>query len=99
MKSAGLQWLELYTDDAEFWIHAWDRDVSPTADPKSQLSLIYYDSKAGLEDRVWQLNAGMSLPSDRLIRTCHLISNVRLTESTETEARVSSHWQTHVYRP
>ena len=41
------EWLELYTEDAEFWVPAWDEDGKPTNDPQSQLSLIYYDRRAG----------------------------------------------------
>jgi 3-phenylpropionate/cinnamic acid dioxygenase small subunit len=93
------EWLALYTDDAEFWVPAWDADGTPTSDPQSQLSLIYYNSRAGLEDRVWRIQSGMSLASDPFIRTCHLISNVRLTGMAGDHACVASHWQVHAYRP
>jgi len=93
------EWLALYTDDAEFWVPAWDADRTPASDPQSQLSLIFYDSRAGLEDRVWRIQSGMSLASDPLIRTCHLISNVRLTGMADGHFCLASHWQVHAYRP
>jgi 3-phenylpropionate/cinnamic acid dioxygenase small subunit len=93
------EWLALYTEDAEFWVPAWDEDGTVTADHESQLSLIYYSDRAGLEDRVWRIQSGLSPATSPLARSCHLITNVRLTTVSESHAYVSSHWQTHVYLP
>lgn len=93
------EWLALYTEDAEFWLPAWDEDARPTDDPQSQLSLIYYDSRAGLEDRVWRIQSGVSLATSPLLRTCHLITNVRVTDVVNDHPHVSSHWQVQSYRP
>jgi len=93
------EWLELYTTDAEFWIPAWDEDGKPTSDPQSQLSLIYYDRRAGLEDRIWRIDSGLSAASSPWVRTCHLISNIRITEVINGQPQVASHWQVNVYRP
>jgi 3-phenylpropionate/cinnamic acid dioxygenase small subunit len=94
------EWLGLYTDDAEFWVPAWDAAAKPTSDPQSQLSLIYYNSRSGLEDRVWRIKSGKSLASDPLIRTCHMITNLHLTGAAkEGHSCVNSHWQVQVYRP
>jgi 3-phenylpropionate/cinnamic acid dioxygenase small subunit len=93
------EWLALYTEDAEFWLPAWDEDARPTDDPQSQLSLIYYNSRAGLEDRVWRIQSGLSPASSPLIRTCHLLTNVRITNVVNDQPQVSSHWQVHIYRP
>lgn len=93
------EWLALYTEDAEFWLPAWDEDGKPTGDPQSQLSLIYYSSRAGLEDRVWRIQSGLSPASSPLIRTCHLIANVRITDVVDGQPHISSHWQVQIYRP
>lgn len=93
------EWLALYTEDAEFWVPAWDEDGKPTEDPLSQLSLIYYNRRAGLEDRVWRIQSGLSPASSPLLRTCHLITNIRLLQVANDQAQVSSHWQVHIYRP
>jgi len=93
------EWLALYTEDAEFWLPAWDEEARPTDDPQSQLSLIYYNNRAGLEDRVWRIESGQSPASSPLIRTCHLITNVRITDVVNDQPHVSSHWQVHVYKP
>jgi 3-phenylpropionate/cinnamic acid dioxygenase small subunit len=92
------EWLALYTEDAEFWVPAWDEDGKPTNDPQSQLSLIYYDRRAGLEDRVWRIQSGLSPASNPPVRTCHLISNVRIVAVSNGESSVASHWQVNIYR-
>lgn len=93
------EWLALYTEDAEFWLPAWDEDGRPTTDPQSHLSLIYYHSRAGLEDRVWRIQSGLSPATSPLLRTCHVITNVRLTAVVQGRPHVSSHWQVQLYRP
>src|SRR5215510_9303331 len=93
------EWLALYSEDAEFWVPAWDEDGRPTGDPQSQLSLIYYSSRAGLEDRVWRLQSGLSAASSPLTRTCHLITNVRIADLVDGQPQVASHWQVQIYRP
>lgn len=92
-------WLALYTEDAEFWVPAWDEDGQLTTDHESQLSLIYYNSRAGLDDRVWRIQSGLSAATSPVARTCHLIANVRLTETHAPHPHVSSHWQVHIYLP
>ncbi len=93
------EWLALYTEDAEFWVPAWDEDGKPTEDPQSQLSLIYYNRRAGLEDRVWRIQSGLSPASSPFLRTCHFITNIRLLQVVNEQALVSSHWQVQIYRP
>jgi 3-phenylpropionate/cinnamic acid dioxygenase small subunit len=92
-------WLTLYTEDAEFWVPAWDDEARPTNDPQSQLSLIYYNRRAGLEDRVWRIESGQSPASSPFVRTCHLITNIQLTDVADGQPHVSSHWQVNIYRP
>jgi 3-phenylpropionate/cinnamic acid dioxygenase small subunit len=93
------EWLELYTEDAEFWLPAWDEEARPTDDPQSQLSLIYYNNRTGLADRVWRIQSGLSPATSPLLRTCHLITNVRISGGDNSRPQVSSHWQVQSYRP
>ncbi|MFK8051118.1 MAG: aromatic-ring-hydroxylating dioxygenase subunit beta [Halioglobus sp.] len=90
-------WLDLYTEDAEYWIPAWDDEHTLTTDPQCELSLIYYGSRAGLEDRVYRLETGLSLASSPLPRTCHTNSNFRVEQRGE-DVLVHSSWVTHSYR-
>ena len=48
---------------------------------------------------MWRIQSGLSPASSPLIRTCHLITNVRITDVVADQPRVSSHWQVHVYQP
>lgn len=93
------EWLALYAEDAEFWVPAWDDAGRPTDDPRAALSLIYYTNRASLEDRVWRIESGLSPASIPLARTCHLITNVRITDVLDTQIHLSSHWQVHIYKP
>lgn len=92
------EWLALYTEDAEFWIPAWDDTGQPTDDPRSQLSLIYYRDRSGLEDRVWRIESGTTIASVPMPRTCHLVTNIRVTDVVDRQPHVSAHWQVNLYR-
>jgi 3-phenylpropionate/cinnamic acid dioxygenase small subunit len=70
------EWIELYTQTAVYWIPAWDGDSELTDDPHTQISLIYYGSRQGLEDRVYRLRTGQSSASNPMPRTCHIVSNI-----------------------
>ena len=91
-------WLKLYTEDAEYWIPAWDDDETLTEDPNRELSLIYYASRAGLEDRIYRIRTGLSLASAPLPRTVHMTSNHGVESLVDGTIRVQSSWATHSFR-
>ena len=63
------EWLGCYARSAVFWMPAWDDDDALTQDPQSQLSLIYYPNRDGLEDRVQFVEITQcGLPRDGLER-------------------------------
>jgi len=70
------EWLTCYASDAVFWMPAWDDDGTLTTDPEREISLIYYGSKAGLEDRVFRIKTERSSASTPEPRTAHMIANV-----------------------
>ncbi len=91
-------WLALYTLDCEFWVPAWKDEFVPTADPQGEVSLVYYDSRAGLEERVWRIKS-TAAPAHRVLpRTCHAISNVRLLEATADTLAVHATWRVDSYK-
>ena len=91
-------WLALYAEDCEFWIPMWRADETLTADPKTELSHVYYASRAGLEDRIVRIRSGRSPASMPLPRTTHILGNVRLLENSDAaRIRLRSSWVTHVY--
>jgi anthranilate 1,2-dioxygenase small subunit len=92
------EWLELFTADAEYWMPAWDSETETTSDPNDQISLIYYDSRAGLEDRVFRLRTNASSASTPLPRTVHFVTNVRVSPSGDGTCAVKANFQTLLYR-
>jgi 3-phenylpropionate/cinnamic acid dioxygenase small subunit len=85
-------WLDLYSEDAVFWMPAWRDELTPTEDPDSELSLIYYDGRRGLEDRVVRARSGQSVASHPRPRYMHMISNVRLVESKTDTVEIASNF-------
>ncbi len=93
-------WLACYAPKAVFWMPAWDDDDTLTADPQSAISLIYYPSREGLEDRVFRIKterSGASLPEPR---TAHNISNLEVLsqEGGRIELRFNWHTLSHRYK-
>lgn len=93
------KWLECYHPDAEFWMPAWADDDELTRDPQSEISLIYYANRGGLEDRVFRIrtdrSSATSLPEPR---TGHNITNVEIVEQHGDVVNVRFNWFTLYYR-
>lgn len=94
------EWLECYAPDVEYWMPAWSDDDELTADPHSQISLIYYADRHGLEDRVFRLKTERSSASSPEPRTAHFIANVEVLDSTAETVALRYNWHTlcHRYR-
>jgi len=92
-------WLALYTEDCEYWMPAWKADGTLTADPRTELSHIYYASRAGLEDRVVRIRSGKSAASTPMPRTAHILGGVLPAESPADRLRLGSTWVSHVFFP
>ena len=92
-------WLACYAPDVEFWMPAWDDDDKLTEDPQSEISLIWYGHKGGLEDRVFRIrterSSATSLPEPR---TSHNISNVEILEQAGGLTKLRCNWVTFSYR-
>ena len=89
-------WLALYAEDAVFWVPAWRDETSPTEDPDSELSLIYYRGRRNLEERVWRLRSGLSVASVPLPRSVHAISNVLVEQANPDGATISASFAVHL---
>ncbi|MFT5445030.1 MAG: 3-phenylpropionate/cinnamic acid dioxygenase small subunit [Gammaproteobacteria bacterium] len=79
-------WLDLYLEDAVFWAPAWRNDDEMTDDVKREISLFYFDSRAGLADRVWRIQTGRAAALTPMPRTTHLVSNALLAEGESDNA-------------
>ncbi len=91
-------WLECYAPEAVFWMPAWDDDDRLTEDPQREISLIYYPSRDGLEDRVFRIKterSGASMPEPR---TNHAVTNVEILGEADGTVEVRFNWHTLSYR-
>jgi len=93
------KWLECYADDVVFWVPSWADDDRLTENPRNELSLMYYPSKGGLEDRVFRIrterSAATSVPEPR---TSHLLGNVEVIERRGDIVDVRFNWLTMYIR-
>lgn len=92
------EWLECYSPDAEYWMPSWTDDDELVTDPQSQISLIYYPNRQGLEDRIYRLRTERSSASTPEPRTAHMIANVELLEDRGAEVDVRYNWHTLSHR-
>jgi len=92
------EWLQCYAENAEYWMPAWTDDDDLTTDPHSQISLIYYANRKGLEDRVYRLNTERSTASTPEARTAHFIANVEVLDRREGAIDLRYNWHTLSHR-
>ena len=91
-------WLAMYTPSAVFWVPSWRLDGTPVEDPDREVSLIYHESRAALEDRVWRLESGRSAASTPILRTSHSVTGAVLEGDPEAPTVLAS-WNCHVFDP
>jgi benzoate/toluate 1,2-dioxygenase beta subunit len=94
------QWLTCYAPDVTYWMPAWDDDDQITEDPQSQISLIYYPNRDGLEDRVFRIKTERSGASTPEPRTSHNVANVEVLalRGDEVDVRYNFHTLNHRYK-
>ncbi len=91
-------WLTCYAPSASFWMPAWDDFDKLTEDPQSEISLIYYPDRQGLEDRVFRIKTERSSATMPDTRTCHNIANVEIVATEGNQATVRFNWVTLSFR-
>lgn len=93
-------WLALYEEDALYWVPAWKDEDTPSDDPDTEVSLIYHQGRAALEDRVWRVRSQRSVASIPLARTTHMVGNVIVAPgAADGSLRVEASWTCHTYDP
>lgn len=94
------EWLTCYAPEASYWMPAWDDNDQPTEDPQSEISLIYYPNRDGLEDRIFRIKTERSGASTPEPRTSHNVSNVEVLDRRENEVdvRYNFHTLNHRYK-
>ena len=92
------EWLSLYSPAVQYWMPSWDDDDQLTEDPQSQISLIFYPNRDGLEDRVFRVKTERSSASMPEPRTSHFTSNIELLAERDGEVDVRYNWHTLSHR-
>lgn len=84
-------WLELFTEDATYWLPMGDED------PDHEPSLVF-DDRQRMEERVFRLLDTPAYAQMPPSRTLHNITNIRVLESSPSAAQVSCHLVVHEVR-
>lgn len=90
-------WIDLYTEDAVYWVPSWANEEETTDDPELQLNLIYMHNRGGLEDRVFRIESRDSYASVPLDRTVHVVGNVLVGEEKGGEIEATANCIIHTY--
>ena len=93
------EWLQMYTEDAVYWMPCWFSENQIGTSSQQSLSLLNLD-RGVMEIFVKRLLTGEAHTYEPAGRTNHMISNVMITEDAGEgrEAKVSSKWLMQVYR-
>ncbi|MDX1266782.1 MAG: aromatic-ring-hydroxylating dioxygenase subunit beta, partial [Oceanisphaera sp.] len=93
------EWLTCYSENVVYWMPAWDDEDRLTENPQTEISLIYYPNRDGLEDRVYRIkterSGASSMPEPR---TTHQTSNLEILSREGNEVKLRFNWQTNSHR-
>jgi benzoate/toluate 1,2-dioxygenase subunit beta len=78
------EWLELYSEDAIYWIPQGDEP-----DPTRKVSIVYDDHRR-LRERVVRLATGFAYSQDPPSKTCHVVGNASVRFRSEEELELLS---------
>ncbi len=92
-------WLSLYAERVVYWVPAWRDEQTETRDPAREVSLIYHDSRVGLEERVMRVRSRQSVTALPLPRTTHFASNIMATARGTEGIEAQASWLVHLYDP
>ncbi|WP_338759621.1 benzoate 1,2-dioxygenase small subunit [Massilia sp. METH4] len=92
------EWLECYDPDAQFWMPSWDDDDKLVTDPQREISLIFYPTRQGLEDRVFRIKTERSSATMPDTRTSHNIANIEVESRESNRITVRFNWHTLSHR-
>ncbi len=91
------EWIDLYTEDAVYWVPSWANEEETTDDPDTQLNLIYLRNRGGLEDRVFRIESRDSYASVPLDRTVHVVGNILIDKIDGEEITALANCLIHTY--
>lgn len=93
------EWLDLYEEDAVYWVPSWRNEYEETDDPDAELSVIYHGSRLGLEERVKRVISRKSVTAMPLPRTVHFVSNVIGSTTAPETIAAQMNWIVQIYDP
>jgi benzoate/toluate 1,2-dioxygenase beta subunit len=91
-------WLECYAPEALSGCQHGMTTIRLTEDPQSEISLIYYPDRQGLEDRVFRIKTERSSATMPDTRTSHNIANIEVVERDGDKVTVRFNWNTLSFR-
>lgn len=92
------EWLELYDEKVTFWMPSWDDEDNLTTNHETEISLIYYPNRNGLEDRVFRIRTERSSATLPDTRTSHNCTNLEILEENNDEVKIRFNWNTLSFR-
>ncbi len=92
-------WLAMYAEDAVFWVPSWVEEHEPASDPDTQVSLIYHESRFGLDERIMRIRTRKSVTAMPLPRTQHLIGSVMARAEGADAIATDAAFSVEVYDP
>lgn len=94
------EWIALFAKDCEFWVPTWTAEGTLTTNPQTELSLMYFAGRGGLEDRIVRIRSGRSPAALPLPRTTHVVSSILPLEPPLRERlHLRSSWACHAFFP
>ena len=87
-------WLECYHPQVQYWMPSWDDDGQLIGDPQREISLIFYPTRQGLEDRVFRIKTERSSATIPDTRTTHNTPNVAIERQDGARVTVRFNWHT-----
>jgi 3-phenylpropionate/cinnamic acid dioxygenase small subunit len=90
-------WLNLFTEDALYWMPSWISERESVIDPSKQLSHLYLD-KQWMRKYVQRIQTGDAHTYEPTPRVSRMVSNILHVNSEGEEQRAFCKWLMHVYK-
>jgi len=91
-------WLALFEEDATYYAPAWEGDDDLTSDPHQEISLIFCGNRERMWDRVWRIKSNLSSSLARMPRTCHLVTNIRVSDVSNSTLKATANFRTETFK-
>jgi 3-phenylpropionate/cinnamic acid dioxygenase small subunit len=91
-------WLALFEEDATYYAPAWEGDDDLTSDPHQEISLIFCGNRERMWDRVWRIKSNLSSSLARMPRTCHLVTNIRVSDVNDSALKATANFRTETFK-